>query len=470
MFFKWYTALVIQDSNNQKAFKRTNGSWIVVDYSCGLCVLDLHNKLKAFDFTSEVTKNISIAEEKNYNAGYLFLRNQEEVDHSLIPLLPGYIEFGSDTSYVNRKAQGFEQVAFYYMLKKYGFVTTNSIQYILSLNIPEIINELKQLVYEKFVIISQVQELENSKLIRAKKKEETLRRSLKRYQEKIDEIIYENNKNRKNIILYGIQIESDGKRLSPKKAQVLMLNNMENKKTIYSQNRTIKTLKEKKLVENEINEKKLGSTIFMSISHYLSILLSLPCSNYHDIIVSNRTFYTTVVGFNLTCIIKCLLCKTSTQYSNEDSDIKYSHLIARATLTGRMNRNSFQTALATIENHMYKPIIESAKQSSKTILLEILDHLKEIYLLKQEKVLPIGFDCSWSYSRNAHQASYNYQPVIAFHTIENSRSVKYDDSSKIVHKENFNGTSRQMEHAILFALLNDIMPILKETILLYIYV
>ncbi|UZO15818.1 uncharacterized protein OCT59_007233 [Rhizophagus irregularis] len=150
------------------------------------------------------------------------------------------------------------------------------------------------------------------------------------------------------------------------------------------------------------------------------------------------------------------------QYSNEDSDIKYSHLIAGATLTGRMNRNSFQTALATIEvtnqcskrsyhnyqNHMYKPIIESAKQSSKTILLEILDHLKEIYLLKQEKVLPIG---------------YNYQPVIAFHTIENSRSVKYDDSSKIVHKENFNGTSRQMEHAILFALLNDIMPILKET-------
>lgn len=86
-----------------------------------------------------------------------------------------------------------------------------------------------------------------------------------------------------------------------------MLNNMENKKTIYSQNRTIKTLKEKvslknktdtnvftnnkkeiqKLVENEIDEKKLGSTIFMSTSHYLSILLSLPCSNCHDIIVSN---------------------------------------------------------------------------------------------------------------------------------------------------------------------------------------
>src|SRR5688572_24202570 len=88
MSFKWYTALVMQDSNNRKAFKRTNGSWIIFDYSSGLHVLDLHNKLKAFDFSSEVTKNVSVAEEKNHDACYLFLRNQEGVDHSLIPLLP----------------------------------------------------------------------------------------------------------------------------------------------------------------------------------------------------------------------------------------------------------------------------------------------------------------------------------------------------------------------------------------------
>ncbi len=64
MTIKWYIALVIQDSNNRKAFKRTNGSWIVVDYSSSLYVLDLYNKLKAFDFTSKTTKNISVAEEK----------------------------------------------------------------------------------------------------------------------------------------------------------------------------------------------------------------------------------------------------------------------------------------------------------------------------------------------------------------------------------------------------------------------
>ena len=54
---------------------------------------------------------------------------------------------------------------------------------------------------------------------------------------------------------------------------------------------------------------------------------------------------------------------------------------------------------------MYKPIIDSAKLSSEILLLEILDHLEIAHSPGQEKILPIGFDCSWSHSRNAHQAS-----------------------------------------------------------------
>jgi len=42
-----------------------------------------------------------------------------------------------------------------------------------------------------------------------------------------------------------------------------------------------------KLVEREIEEKKLGSTIFMSTLQYLSILLSLPCPNCFDLYTSN---------------------------------------------------------------------------------------------------------------------------------------------------------------------------------------
>ncbi len=54
-----------------------------------------------------------------------------------------------------------------------------------------------------------------------------------------------------------------------------------------------------KLVKKEIEEKKLGSVIFMSISQYLSILLSLSCPNCFDFNISNQTFYITVLGFGI---------------------------------------------------------------------------------------------------------------------------------------------------------------------------
>ncbi|CAI2177795.1 11952_t:CDS:2 [Funneliformis geosporum] len=199
--------------------------------------------------------------------------------------------------------------------------SNNSIQSILGLNISEIVNKLQQLVHEKFP-------------------------AFKTEQENIDSILQESNDNN---ILFGIPIKSDGKVLSPKETQALMLKNVEYKQTIYSQNKTIKSLKVKivskkdddiiilnnakiqELVETKIEEKKLGLTIFMSTSQYLSILFSLPYPN-------------------------CLDIKTSTQYTNEDPGIKYSRLVAGATLTGGINRNSFQTALVIIEvtNQCYK--------------------------------------------------------------------------------------------------------------------
>ncbi len=451
----WYTTLVAQDSNNRRAIKRKNGTWMVVNYSASLRVMNLHNEVKAFDFT---IKNDFVAEEQNRNAGYIFVRKQE-TEYSLIPLLPGYVvfttagkkrfklsilesnnqllffweEFSSDSLYVEKKAQGVERLAFHCMLKKYGLDSNTCLRSILGLCEPQIITKLKQLVHEKFPLqyptIFQQESSENSRQANVKKKEETLYCSLKREQEKIDGFLCENTSQN---VLFGIQIEPDGKVLSPKPAQALMLKNMEYKQTIYYRNKTIKTLKEKiislnedtendktditalnnleiqKLVGKEIEEKKLGSTIFMSTSQYLSILLSLPCPNCHDFITSNRTFYTTVLGFGISCVVTCLLCKTSTQYSNEDSGVKYSHLVAGATLSGGINRNSFQTALATIgvtnqcskqsyhnyQARMYKPIIDSAKFSSETILLEILDQLEVSHLPGQEKVLPVGFDCS----------------------------------------------------------------------------
>src|SRR5436305_8642000 len=110
------------------------------------------------------------------------------------------------------------------MLKKYGLNSNNSIQYVLGLNIPEIINKLKQLVHEKFTnnsIFQGQKQVVNSKLANAKKKEVILHHSLKRDQEKIDTIFHENDENSENII-HGIQVESDGKILFLKKTQALM--------------------------------------------------------------------------------------------------------------------------------------------------------------------------------------------------------------------------------------------------------
>src|SRR6266498_3570480 len=214
----WYMTLVAQDPNNRHAIKRKNGTWIVIDYSAGLYVMDLHNEAKAFDLT---IKNTSVSEEQNHNAGYLFVRNQE-VEQSLIPLLPSYIvftaagkkrfklsilesnnqllffweEFSSDSLYVEKKAQGVERLAFHCMLKKYGLDSNTCLRSILGLCEPQIITKFQQLVHEKFPlqypIIFQHELSKNSSQANAKKKEETLHRSLKREQEKIDTFLYEN--------------------------------------------------------------------------------------------------------------------------------------------------------------------------------------------------------------------------------------------------------------------------------------
>ena len=250
---------------------------MVVDYSAGLRVMNLHNEAKAFDFT---IKNDFVAEEQNRNAGYIFVRKQE-TEHLLIPLLPGYVvfttagkkrfklsilksnnqllffweEFGSDLLYVEKKAQGVEHLAFNCMLKRYKLDSTTCLRSILGLCEPQIITKLKQLVHGKFPLqyptIFQQESSENSRQANAKKKEETLYRSLKREQEKIDGFLCENTSQN---VLFGIQIEPDGKVLSPKLAQALMLKNMEYKQTIYYRNKTIKTLKEKIISLNEDTE------------------------------------------------------------------------------------------------------------------------------------------------------------------------------------------------------------------------
>src|SRR5947208_12945730 len=66
---------------------------------------------------------------------------------------------------------------------------------------------------------------------------------------------------------------------------------------------------------------------------------------------------------------------------------------------------------------------------------------------------------------------YGHKAVIAFHVVEKSRTIvkKGKDESEekeVVRQGNFDASSRQMEHAILIALLEQITPILEKSDLL----
>ncbi|CAB4381110.1 unnamed protein product [Rhizophagus irregularis] len=136
--------------------------------------MNLHNKAKAFDLT---IKDVFVAKEQNHNAGYLFIRNQE-IENSSILLLPEYVvfttadkkrfklsilksnnqllffweEFGSDSLYIEKKAQGVGRLAFHCILKKYDLDSNTCLQSILGLCEPQIIIKLKQIVHEKFLL------------------------------------------------------------------------------------------------------------------------------------------------------------------------------------------------------------------------------------------------------------------------------------------------------------------------------
>ncbi|CAG8824955.1 17264_t:CDS:2, partial [Gigaspora margarita] len=59
---------------------------------------------------------------------------------------------------------------------------------------------------------------------------------------------------------------------------------------------------------------------------------------------------------------------------------------------------------------------------------------------------------------------YSYKPIVAFHIVQKSRSIKDNKTelTKTIHQENFDKSSRQMEHAILIEVINQISSPLEE--------
>ncbi|PKC55159.1 hypothetical protein RhiirA1_403094, partial [Rhizophagus irregularis] len=111
-----------------------------------------------------------------------------------------------------------------------------------------------------------------------------------------------------------------------------------------------------------------------------------------------------------------------------------------------------------------------AEKSANQALRLACEYIKNI----DEKILPISFDVSWSHVRNANQASgefifakkldgYPYKPILGFHYVEKlCKRKNKDGETVIVHEGNHEKSSRQMEYAILIAILQKVSPILEE--------
>ena len=130
----------------------------------------------------------------------------------------------------------------------------------------------------------------------------------------------------------------------------------------------------------------------------------------------NRNFYVSAIGYGLTCTIDCKTCGTITTHNNQPTGVNFSHCIAGSTLATGLNRQAFSTALMILgithqsckrsyhhyQSQMFDFIIEKAQNSAQIALTNALDYLENN---RKEKIIPIGFDCSWSHVRNANRAS-----------------------------------------------------------------
>ncbi|PKK61666.1 hypothetical protein RhiirC2_718260 [Rhizophagus irregularis] len=533
----WYDLIVQKNPSKYQSYKRINRSWFVIDFSSKFEVLPLHKELSEFIIPKNFHNELEKTRQKNINVGYIHLQNNILNEKSWVPLLPGYIiytslggfffklsierngeslqffwqEFGEDFTFTKCNAQGRETLGFYLMIKQYN-IKNISLASVLGFNNHTIVAMLQNTVHKVFSHRFSCQNLNFQSPTLSTSKEETLVHSLKRKSSELEQL------NEKDSIVHGIKLEESGKILSPKFTQALMVMHEKYKSTYYNANRNIKRLKTKidqlqnensdfnnkidlnekserikEAVDNILNEKKLGSTILISTEQYFSLVLSHPCSHCYNTNFQNKSYHVSCVGFNVTIDVDCQLCGTMDSYSNQSKGTNFSHIVAASTLAGGMNHYAMQTALAVMgitaqsckssyhqyQSRMFPTLILKAEESAKQALNAAITHT----VAKGKKALTIGFDCSWSHSRNAKQASgefiyledledYGHKAVVAFHVVEKSRVITKkgkDGTSEekvVVHKGNFDASSRQMEHAILITLLEQIIPVLEKSDLL----
>ena len=152
-------------------------------------------------------------------------------------------------------------------------------------------------------------------------------------------------------------------------------------------------------VNNILDEKKLGSVIFINTEQYLFLVLSNPCSHCYNIDFQNKIYNTFCASFKITIDMECQLCGIIDSFSNQSKETNISHLVAAATLASGINRCAIQTALAVIgittqsckrsyyqyQSQIFSTIISKANESARQALNVAIAHAnikeKKFYLL-----------------------------------------------------------------------------------------
>ncbi|CAG8769607.1 46316_t:CDS:10, partial [Gigaspora margarita] len=511
---KWYEQCIAQMPEKRKRMGNSKDGPLVREIN-QLEVLPLHASLRVISLQAEVPSM----------AGYYHYKTAGKDEW--IPLLPGYSVFFysakniwkfsivnenyrlkfqwgiyKDNDFQNPSETNSDYCLFQKAKTRYDPNNARSLPYLLGFFEPDNVTFLQATVATHYPnYFSEYQQL-----IKAQNYEASLRTKLKRKASEISTLI-ENEKETPGISMrFDILLEKEGKTLPPESIQALMLDHKESKVKIRNLSRQITHLKQRiEQLENELEQStmipdddnlledkikdviksnQLGSTMLVSTHQYLSLVLTQPCPNCSNKNLLNKTWNISSIGFRVNSIIECIKCNSTYEHTNE-KEIQFSKAVAASGLASGLSRNAIQSSLATIgvtsqiskkTYHKYQkmyftPLIACAKSSTTQALEKCIE-----YALSQNKeALAVGFDCSWSHVRNAHQASgkficqemppdYFHKPIVAFDITQKSRSTKVNNTelTKIIHQGNFDKSSKQMEHAILIEVINQISPLLDE--------
>ncbi|CAG8780115.1 18383_t:CDS:2, partial [Gigaspora rosea] len=181
--------------------------------------------------------------------------------------------------------------------------------------------------YMAYRIIQYYPNLFNSynQTIKAFQKETRLENAMKRVAHELNNKIDENELP----IINGILLEHQGKCLALQETQALILtNNDEQFDTEESSNDLLKVINE------NINKTKLGSTILVDSKQYLILVFSQPCANCGNIQISKHTYLVDTIGFSVKCQIICHLCGGIIENDNEPKNIHFTKAFSVAALVG----------------------------------------------------------------------------------------------------------------------------------------